>query len=294
RLKMRRPSGTCATPRATIACAGMPTIGSSSRVIIPDVGWRRPEMVLSAVVLPAPLLPRIVTVSPRPTWRATPRSAWSSPYATASDSTLSTVRSARGRASPAEIRLDDPRARLNLSRRALGDLLAVVQNGHPIGDLHDHAHVVLDQDDGEVEIGDEAAQQPHERACLALGHAGGRLVQQQELGLGGQRARQLEPPAVTIRKVARDDIRVGLKANAVEQAEGARRQLRLGPAEARVVREDVPQTERDARVHPDQNVLEGGHVGEEPDVLERPANAESRDLVGAQAEERLTAEGHAA
>src|SRR4030095_14177971 len=74
----------------------------------------------------------------------------------------------------------------------------------------------------------------------------------------------------------------------------ARRQLRLGPAGVRAVREDVPQAERDARVHPDEDVFDGGHVGEEPDVLERPAHAEGRDLVGAQAEERLTAEGHAA
>src|SRR4029453_10010825 len=95
-------------------------------------------------------------------------------------------------------------------------------------------------------------------------------------------------------KSAPAHIGVGWRADAVEQAEGARRQLRLGPAEARIVREDVPQTERDARVHPDQNVLDGGHVGEEPDVLERPTDAESRGLGGAEAEERLTAEGHAA
>jgi hypothetical protein len=76
---MRRPSGTWATPRATIACAGTPTSGSSSSVIVPAVGRRRPEMVFSVVVLPAPLLPRIVTISPRPTWRATARSAWISP-----------------------------------------------------------------------------------------------------------------------------------------------------------------------------------------------------------------------
>src|SRR5262245_12958437 len=190
---MRRPSGTCATPRATIACAGTPTSGSSSRLILPAVGWRRPEMVLSVVVLPAPLLPRIVTISPRPTWRATPRSAGISPYETSSDSTLSTVRSARDCASPAEIRLDDPRARLNLPRRALGDLLAVVQDGHAIGDLHDHAHVVLDQDDGEVQVGDEPAQQAHERPSLTLAHAAGRPVRQQRRGLGGQGAARPHP-----------------------------------------------------------------------------------------------------
>src|SRR5207247_7016382 len=69
---------------------------------------------------------------------------------------------------------------------------------------------------------------------------------------------------------------------------------RLGPSEARAMREDVPQTERDARVHAHEDVLDHRHVREEPDVLERPANSERRDLVGAEAEERSPAERDAA
>ena len=44
---------------------------------------------------------------------------------------------------------------LDLGGQALGDLLAVVQHGDVVGDLHDHAHVVLDEQDGEAEVGDE-------------------------------------------------------------------------------------------------------------------------------------------
>src|SRR3712207_6973039 len=43
--------------------------------------------------------------------------------------------------------LDHPRVAAHLGGRALGDLLAVVQHGDALRDLHDQAHVVLDQED---------------------------------------------------------------------------------------------------------------------------------------------------
>src|SRR6267142_2821581 len=152
RLKIRRPSGTCATPRETIACGGTSRSDSASSVIVPRVGWRRPEIVLSAVVFPAPLLPRIVTISPRPT---------SSP---------STARPPGTGATGTEVGLDHARIALDLAGRTLRDLLAVVQHGHPVGDLHDHPHVVLDQDDGQLQIGDEAPKKVHQGTRFALGH----------------------------------------------------------------------------------------------------------------------------
>src|SRR5262247_493660 len=221
RLKIRRPSGTCATPRETIAWGGTSRSDWSSSVMVPRDGWSSPEIVLSVVVLPAPLLPRIVTISPRPTSSPTPLSARISPYATSSDSTLSMrPRSGRGPAL-AEIGLDHPRVALDLSRWPLGDLLAVVQHSHAVGDLHDHAHVVLDQDDGEAQIGDQAAQEMHQVGRLALGHASGWLVEEQQRGLGRQRAGQLEAPPVAVRQVARDDVGAHLQSDPVEQAERA-------------------------------------------------------------------------
>src|SRR5262249_21539125 len=37
-------------------------------------------------------------------------------------------------------------------RRAVGDLPAVVEHDHAVGDVHDHAHVVLDEGDGGAEL----------------------------------------------------------------------------------------------------------------------------------------------
>ena len=42
--------------------------------------------------------------------------------------------------------------RADLVRRALGDLLAVVEDGDPVADAHDHPHVVLDEQDRQAEL----------------------------------------------------------------------------------------------------------------------------------------------
>ena len=53
----------------------MPVMSSPSKVMRPLVTGRTPEIVLSVVVLPAPLAPMSVTISPSSTWSDTPRSA---------------------------------------------------------------------------------------------------------------------------------------------------------------------------------------------------------------------------
>src|SRR5258705_4223175 len=216
RLKLRRPSGTCATPRATIACGGTSRSDRSWRVMAPRVGWSSPEIVLSVVVFPAPLLPRSVTISPCPTSRPTPLSARISPYDTSSDSTLSTRLRPRPGAALAQVGFDHRRVALDLARRPLGDLLAVIEHRDPVGDLHDHAHVVLDQDNGDAEVGHEPTQQMHQGARFPLGHAGRRLVEEQQRGLGGERAGELEPSAIAVRQVARDDIRADRQPDAIQ------------------------------------------------------------------------------
>jgi len=73
--KIRRPSGACAMPRATISCGASSFSRSPSNTIWPTVGLGRPQMVISRVDLPAPLAPISDTISPAATSRSTPRSA---------------------------------------------------------------------------------------------------------------------------------------------------------------------------------------------------------------------------
>src|SRR5215470_7815516 len=60
-----------------------------------------------------------------------------------------------------KISIDDLLVLLDLRRDAVGDLAAVVEHHHPVGDVHHHAHVVLDQDqrgaEVVVDVEDEAA-----------------------------------------------------------------------------------------------------------------------------------------
>src|ERR1700682_1155141 len=52
----------------------------------------------------------------------------------------------------AEIGVDDRLVALDRGRHAVADLLAVVEDHDPVGDVHDHAHVVLDQADRGAEL----------------------------------------------------------------------------------------------------------------------------------------------
>src|SRR6266542_3404075 len=194
----------------------------------------------------------------------------------------------------AQVRLDHPRIPLHLGRSPLGDLLAIVEHGDAIGHLHDHSHVVLDQQDRHAQVGHERFQELHEGRRLALRHPCRRLVEQQQARLGPERARQLEAPLIAVRQVARDLVGVTPQAHALQQRLGALTELALDLTEARAAGEDIPEPEADARVHAHEHVLDRGHVGEEPDVLERAADPERRDLIGAEAAERDAAARHGA
>src|SRR3954454_20637278 len=89
----------------------------------------------SSVVLPAPLRPMRVTISPCSTRSDTSRSACASPYQADRRSTLSMGVS--------EVGGDDARVVADLGVGALDQHLAVLEDGHPVGEAGDHVHVVL-------------------------------------------------------------------------------------------------------------------------------------------------------
>ena len=68
------PPGIWATPRAAITWAGWPVMSSPSITTRPASGGARPEMALSSVDLPAPLVPSRATASP-PATAGRPRTA---------------------------------------------------------------------------------------------------------------------------------------------------------------------------------------------------------------------------
>src|SRR5580692_6680411 len=131
-------------------------------------------MVLSVVVLPAPLPPISATISPISTLNEMPLSTSMWPYDTFKSSTLSMAMP------PAEIGLDHERIALDLGRRAFGDFLAEIQYRDAIADPHHQAYIVFDQQNGDASVlqfGDRIEQ----RHAFGHVHAGGRFIQQQDI-----------------------------------------------------------------------------------------------------------------
>ena len=120
-----------------------------------------------------------------------------------SSSRTSSPRRAHPAAPLPEVRLDHALVRLDLGRRALGDLLAVLEHGEALGDAHHDLHVVLDQQHGQPLLVAHATDERREVGRLLRVHPGRRLVEQQQLRVGRERPRDLEPPLVAVGQRAR-------------------------------------------------------------------------------------------
>src|SRR5262245_50556614 len=126
-------------PRLTISSGARPSMRSPLKRIAPATGARRtgtrPRIVLITVVLPAPLPPIRLTISPEFTDSVTPDSTCRGPYPASTDST---ARSAPGSGTGcSEIRLDDGRIAHHVGGPPLGDLLAIVQHDDAISQVQD-------------------------------------------------------------------------------------------------------------------------------------------------------------
>ncbi len=76
RAKIRRPSGEWEMDICAISWVGVRVMSMPSNRIWPFVACGLPQMVIISVVLPAPLAPIMVTISPCATSTLTARSAW--------------------------------------------------------------------------------------------------------------------------------------------------------------------------------------------------------------------------
>ncbi len=165
---------------------------------------------------------------------------------------------------------------------AFGDLDAVIEHHHALADSLHQPHVVLDQQHGDAARRGCAAMSCHQLALLGRVHARGRLVEQEQLRVGGECARDLQSAAVGIRqRGGRDRARA---------AAGARRRMpavpmprSIGPAP---LGPRAGQPEQDARragagpaMHADEHVLQHAHLVEQALVLERARDAQCGDGV---------------
>ncbi len=98
----------------------------------------------------------------------------------------------------AQVGLDDAGVVRDVVEAALGDLDPVVERHDAVGDPLDDVHVVLDHEDRESELVAQAGDHLGHLVRLLRVHPGGRLVEQQQPRLGGERAGDLEPAAVGV------------------------------------------------------------------------------------------------
>ena len=130
-----------------------------------------------------------------------------------------------------------------------------------IGDPHDEVHVVLHEQDGQLELVAQAADECAQALDLLVVQAAGGLVEQEQPGPGGERPRQLDPLERAEGQARGGPVRVPGDADELERLE------RGAPHGA------FPREARD-RVRADEHVLEHRHRREELDVLERARDPE--------------------
>src|SRR5213595_791095 len=109
------------------------------KTIRPLRGSMAPATPRRLVVLPAPLAPMRVTISPSATSKESSRTAGTSPYASSRFCTLRSKFTAK-------VGCDHRRVVLHFARRALEQRLAVVHDENAVRDVHYQVHVVLDDE----------------------------------------------------------------------------------------------------------------------------------------------------
>ena len=152
--------------------------------------------------------------------------------------------------------------------RAVREHPSLMQHDDAGGESEDHLHVVLDEEDGERLLHRERPDLREHAIALSGAHPGGRFVQQQKAGLGGEREGNLQQPPIPVREQARWIAAAGGEPDGIEQPLDGRLQAgdRVQPV-ARVERAPCP------REHRDRHVLLHRKQGKDVGDLERPGHS---------------------
>src|SRR5512144_486008 len=252
-------------------------MSSLLKMISPDCARRSPVTVFKSVVFPAPFAPMIVTISPGFMCSDTRRRTLKLPYPASRFRSLSIVLP--------QVDPDNLRIVLDGAGRVVGDLFAVGEDDDLVGNVHDQGHIVLDDQDGDAEVPDPG-DEPRQVSGLAHVEPGSGLIQKKHRRLARERAGKFDRALLAVGKTHGVGRGKAADTHEVHDLEGLYPDLLLltpGPGEVQHAG-DEPGTAYHVASHHD--VLEGGHVRKEPDVLEGARQAAPRDLMGAQSVDR--------
>src|SRR5260221_473669 len=188
-----------------------------------------------------------------------------------------------------QIGLDDFRVALHLRGPPFGDFLSVVEHQHPVTHVHHQPDIVLDQQHGDAARADRLDQLPQPERLGGV-HAGGGLVERQQLRLRGERARELEAPLIAVRQATGRIVGARADADVVEKVQCAFFYLVFFFESLFVLENCTDHSCTRARVAPDHHVLERRQIGEQADVLEGARDARDRDPIGREPGDALSIE----
>src|SRR5262245_28683804 len=227
----------------------------------PAIAAVSPMIERTVVVLPMPLRPMSVTISPGAMASDMPNSTWLRPEQVSIFATSSSDASAMRLLLLAEIGLAHLGIGPDRLRAARGDDAAVDQDRDPVGEREHRLHIMLDQQDRQLAL--ELAQRPDHARALLRSHSGHRLVEQQHARSRGERHGDLELPVLAVTEIGDQYVAPLGESHAGER--GARRHAQVGLA-ARA----APEVEGVAgmRLHRERDIVEGGEIEEQRGDLE--------------------------
>ena len=158
--------------------------------------------------------------------------------------------------------------------RALHELAAVVEHDDAVGQRGDQAHVVLDDDDGDVVLGAQAPDGGDQLLHLGVRQTRGGLVEQQQLAASSSSARHSSMPLCRpCESSSAGRSRRPAEAVPLEQRERLGAQLPLGRAGARQPQRPLHRPTGQPGVGAEQHVLEHRLVQLQRRMLERARQA---------------------
>src|SRR5450755_750648 len=207
---MPRSSGTKPMPRFAMRSERHAPIALFSNVTLPLRLATIPMMLRSVVVLPAPLRPTRVTISPSPTSKSTPRTIWLSSYQALSPRTLSML--------AAQVGVDDALVAAHFGVAAFNEDRAALHHRDAVAKLGDDAQIVFDEHDRSLRR--DGPDQRGDPADIFPPHPRGGLIEQQHLRILGDRDTQFERTLVTVRKLRGEQRRLRGQADFREDRRG--------------------------------------------------------------------------
>src|SRR6187549_3109603 len=173
---------------------------------------------------------------------------------------------------------------------AFRDDPAVVEYLDPLAEIHDERDVMGDEHDGDAPRIADATDQPQQLLGLDGVHAGVRLIEQEDPRVRGDRAGDLKATLVAVWEVPCQAVSMLIEAEQREQLSRAIDELPFLAPEGRRRQERPDERAPDLRLEPGLDIVDDRHVPEEPDVLERPRDAQSSDRVGPRARDLVAVE----